>query len=102
MKRPSNEKISQMREELFSRIDAGTISIGEATRMMRRTLGMNRRDYAEKILKISHDALQAVETGKGNPTLKTLKRIGKPFGLEVGFVRSKGHASMKHIGLSGP
>lgn len=90
MKRPTNEKIQELREELFSRIDDGTISIGEATRLMRRTLGMNRRDYAEKILKISHDALQAVETGKGNPTLKTLQIIGKPFGLNVGFVRKKG------------
>jgi DNA-binding XRE family transcriptional regulator len=89
MKRPSNEKIQELREELFSRIDDGTISIGEATRLMRKTLGMNRRDYAEKILKISHDALQAVETGKGNPTLKTLQTIGKPFGLNVGFVREK-------------
>lgn len=90
MKRPTNEKIQELREELFSRIDDGTISIGEATRLMRKTVGMNRRDYAEKILKISHDALQAVETGKGNPTLKTLQIIGKPFGLNVGFVRKKG------------
>lgn len=87
MKRPSNEKIQELRDELFSRIDNGTISIGDATRLMRKTLGMNRRDYAEKILKISHDALQAVETGKGNPTLRTLKIIGQPFGLDVGFVR---------------
>ncbi|PLX92615.1 MAG: XRE family transcriptional regulator [Desulfuromonas sp.] len=89
MKRPTPEKIQELREALFSRIDAGEISIGEATRLMRRTLGMNRKDYAEKILKISHDALQAVETGKGNPTLKTLRIIGKPFGLEVGFVRKR-------------
>ena len=89
MKRPSNEKCQQLREELFSQIDAGKISIGDATRLMRKSIGMNRRDYAEKILKISHDALQAVETGKGNPTLRTLTIIGKPFGLHVGFVREK-------------
>lgn len=89
MKRPTNEKIQELREELFSRIDDGAISIGEATRLMRKTLGMNRKDYAEKILKISHDSLQAVETGKGNPTLKTLQIVGKPFGLKVGFVRKQ-------------
>jgi DNA-binding XRE family transcriptional regulator len=88
MKRPSNEKIDILRQDLFARIDAGNISIGEATRLMRKTLGMNRKDYAEKILKISHDALQAVETGKGNPTLKTLQIIGKPFGFKIGFVRN--------------
>jgi DNA-binding XRE family transcriptional regulator len=89
MKRPPREKVEALRQELFTRIDAGTISIGEATRLMRKTIGMNRKDYAEKILKISHDALQDVETGKGNPTLKTLKIIGKPFGLEISFVRQK-------------
>jgi DNA-binding XRE family transcriptional regulator len=89
MKRPSNEKVQELRQELFARVDAGTIAIGEATRLMRKTIGMNRKDYAEKILKISHDALQAVETGKGNPTLKTLQIVGKPFGLEIGFVRKR-------------
>jgi hypothetical protein len=33
--------------------------------------------------------LQDVETGKGNPTLKTLKAIGAPWGLDIGFVRKK-------------
>ncbi len=84
-----------MHSDLLSRIDAGTISIAEASRLMRKILGMNRKDYAEKILKISHDALQAVETEKGNPTLKTLQAIAKPFGLKVGFVRKKGSFNQK-------
>ncbi len=87
MKRPDKEKIQQLRQELFEGIDNGTLSLADATRRMRKTLGMNRRDYAEKVLKISHDALQAIETGKGNPTLKTLNIVGRPFGLEIGFVR---------------
>ncbi len=87
MKRPSHEKIEEMRKDLFARVDAGTITIADASRLMRKILGMNRREYAENILKISHDALQAVETGKGNPTLKTLQAVGKPFGLKVAFVR---------------
>lgn len=87
MKRPDNAKIQQLRQELFEGIDNGTLSLGDATRRMRKTLGMNRRNYAENVLKISHDALQAIETGKGNPTLKTLNIVGKPFGLEIGFIR---------------
>ncbi len=87
MKRPSPEKIEEMRKDLFARVDAGTITIADASRLMRKILGMNRREYAENILKISHDALQAVETGKGNPTLKTLQAVGKPYGLKVAFVR---------------
>ncbi|MEA3544297.1 MAG: helix-turn-helix transcriptional regulator [Thermodesulfobacteriota bacterium] len=87
MKRPDKEKIQQLRQELFVGIDNGTLNLADATRRMRKTLGMNRRDYAEKVLKISHDALQDIETGKGNPTLKTLNIVGKPFGLKIGFIR---------------
>ena len=89
MKRPDNESIKKMRRELFEGIDNGELTIGQATRRMRKTLGMNRRVYAEQVLKISHDALQDIETGKGNPTPKTLRIVGKPFGLEVGFVRKE-------------
>lgn len=89
MKRPDPVKMRQLQEELFDGIDNGRLSLGDATRKMRRTLGMNRKDYAEKILHISHDALQDVETNKGNPTLKTLQAIGKPFGLKVGFMRQE-------------
>ncbi len=78
-----------MREELFEGIDNGELTLGQATRRMRKTLGMNRKIYAEQILKISHDSLQDIETGKGNPTLKTLQKVGKPFGLAVGFVRKE-------------
>ncbi|MDA3903821.1 MAG: helix-turn-helix transcriptional regulator [Desulfuromusa sp.] len=87
MKRPDSQKMQQLRQELFDGIDSGNLSLGEATRKMRKSLGMTRREYAEKVLKISHDALQDVETGKGNPTLKTLQAVGKPFGLVIGFVR---------------
>lgn len=89
MKRPSSERIQELRQDLFERVDTGTISMADASRQMRKILGMNRRDYAEKILKISHDALQDVETGKGNPTLRTLQKVGEPFGLDVAFVRKR-------------
>ncbi|WP_369832087.1 hypothetical protein [Motiliproteus sp. MSK22-1] len=31
--------------------------------------------------------LMAIENDKGNPTLDTLKKIGKPFGYEIGFIK---------------
>jgi DNA-binding XRE family transcriptional regulator len=90
LKRLEGEELKQMRYKLFNGIEEGTLSIGEATRIMRRTVGMSRREYAAKIVKVGHDALQAVETGTGNPTLKTLRAIGKPFGFDVGFVKRSG------------
>ena len=74
---------------MYDDIEAGNIGLAEATRKMRRIIGMNRREYAEKILKIGFETLQDVETGKGNPTLKTLRAVGKHWGLDVGFVRKK-------------
>lgn len=89
MKRPDEQKMKRLRQELFDDIEEGRVSLAEATRRMRKILGMNRKEYAEKVLKIGFETLQAVETGQGNPTLKTLKAIGDPFGLDVGFVRKK-------------
>lgn len=89
MKRLEGEELKKMRQKLDAGIEDGTLTLGEATRMMRRIVGMNRREYAARVAKVGHDALQAVETGKGNPTLKTLRAIGAPFGLDVGFVKKR-------------
>lgn len=87
MKRPSPEQTKKLRAELIDDVEAGRVDIGTATRKMRKILGMNRHEYAEKIAKIGFETLQAVETGKGNPTIKTLRAIGAPFGFDVGFIR---------------
>ena len=89
MKRPPHEEVQRLRQELFDDIEAGNLSLEEVPRKMRKILGMNRREYAEKILKIGFETLQDVETGKGNPTLKSLRAIGAPWGLDIGFVRKK-------------
>ena len=89
MKRPDNSELKRLRLELFNGIEAGQLTLAEATKKMRKTLGMNRKEYAETILKIGFETLQDVETGKGNPTLKTLRAIGAPFGLDVGFIRKQ-------------
>lgn len=87
MKRPSPEQTKKLRAELIDDVEAGRVDIGTATRKMRKILGMNRHEYAEKIAKVGFETLQAVETGKGNPTIKTLRAIGAPFGFDIGFIR---------------
>lgn len=77
------------KEKLFAAISDGAISIGEATKMMRKIVGLTQKEYAEKILKIYPRVLIDIENGRGNPTLETLKKIARPFGLTVGFVREK-------------
>jgi DNA-binding XRE family transcriptional regulator len=55
---------------------------------MRRIVGLSQPDYA-RLVGISAQALMDFERGKGNPTLKTLDAIARPFGLEVCFRRRR-------------
>jgi transcriptional regulator with XRE-family HTH domain len=87
MKRPPQEEARRMKEELYERIEGGTIDMREASRRMRQVLGLSQAAYATRVLKISPRVLIDFERGVGNPTLETLRKIGSPFGLEVGFVR---------------
>lgn len=87
MKRPPPDQARRMKEELYEGLEAGTIDMREASRRMRQILGLSQAAYAAKVLKISPRTLIDFERGVGNPTLETLRRIGSPFGLEVGFVR---------------
>ena len=86
MKRPPMEEITRLKEQLYIDLARGDVDIREATRRMRRILGMNQKDYARKIARISPRILSEFETGSGNPTLATLEKIGSPFGLKVTFL----------------
>jgi len=52
----------------------------------RTILGMNQKEYAQKVADISPRILSEFENGSGNPTLATLKKIASPFGLKVTFL----------------
>lgn len=77
----------EAKEQLFAELAAGKLSIGQATRKMRRIVGLTQTEYADKVLKIYPRVLMDIERDKGNPTLETLEKIARPFGLCVGFIR---------------
>jgi hypothetical protein len=52
---------------------------------MRLSLGKTQEDFG-RMFGISRRKVIDLEAGKANPELRTLARIGKPFGLTVGFV----------------
>lgn len=79
----------EAKEKLYEALSIGEISIGEATKRMRKIVGLTQKDYAEKVLKIYPRVLMEIENDSGNPTLKTMEKIAKPFGLKVGFVRER-------------
>ena len=98
MKRPPAEEMTRMKEKLYRDLSQGNIDIRQATRQMRKILGMSQKEYAQKVADISPRILSEFETGSGNPTLTTLEKIALPFGLKVTFLPPESwrlHAQMK-------
>ncbi len=59
-----------------------TTILGVAVAKRRKRLGLDQRALAE-IAGISVHALSNIETGKGNPTLKTLSALADILGMEI-------------------
>jgi len=78
--------MARMKETLYVGLARGDINMREATRQMRKILGMNQKNYARKVAAISPRILSEFENGSGNPTLVTLEKIASPFGLKVTFL----------------
>lgn len=60
-------------------------SLAQTIKEMRKITQLTQIEFARK-LGIAPRIIIDIERGKGNPTLKTLQKIGKLFGLELGFV----------------
>ena len=86
MKRFTPAEMARMKEALYVDLARGNIDVREATRRMRKIIGMNQKDYARKVAAISPRVLSEFESGSGNPTLATLEKIASPFGLKVTFL----------------
>ncbi len=86
MKRPNQNEMAEMKEALYRSLATGEVGIREATRQMRKILGITQKEYAQKIADISPRILSEFENGVGNPTLATLEKIASPFGLKVTFL----------------
>ena len=80
------EEVQGEKEKLYEEIIQGRLTIGQATLRMRKIVGLTQKDYAEKILKIYPRVLMDIEKDRGNPTLETLNKIARPFGLQVMFM----------------
>ena len=72
-------------EALHEGLARGEVDIADAVRRMRHLSGLTQPLFA-KHRGISVQALRQIESGTGNPTVRTLDAIAKIFGLRVGFV----------------
>ena len=98
MKRPPAEEMARMKEALYHGLAQGDIGIRDASRRMRKILGMSQKEYAQKVADISPRILSEFENGSGNPTLATLEKIAIPFGLKITFLPPESwrmHAQME-------
>lgn len=84
-KKPDKEEISILRAQIRERAASGELKLPEAVGEIRRSLGLTQASFAQ-ITGLTTRQVAEIETGKGNPTLQTLKKIGSLFGFKVGFV----------------
>lgn len=88
MKKLSVAERQQARVALYEDLDAGRLtSLADTVRRMRQVTGMTQADFAEKVAGVSKLTIAQIERGEGNPTVETLERVGRAFGLRLGFVR---------------
>lgn len=69
----------------YIRANCQNHSISELSRLMRFAIGIKQNIWA-KHLGTSPFTIKSIESGKANPTLKTLNAMGKLFGLKIAFV----------------
>ena len=81
----TQEEIRTLRLKLDKDVRQGYVTLSEGTRRMREITGKTQQEYAQ-FLEIAPRTLIDLERGVGNPQLKTLQKIAKPFGLQIAFV----------------
>jgi transcriptional regulator with XRE-family HTH domain len=86
-KKFDKESARQRRAELYVAVERGEVTLQDAVREMRKIAGMTQAEFAVH-RGVSAKVIKDTERGVGNPTVASLNRIGKFFGLEVAFVRS--------------
>lgn len=74
----------EAREHFYEQLAHHKLTLAETVKAMRAIVGMTQPDYA-KFVGVAPRIIMDLERGVGNPTLETLRKIGKPFRLNVIF-----------------
>lgn len=85
--KPAKDTVSA-RAEILEALERNELDLRTTLKRLRRAMGLTQTRYAE-LIGIAPRVLTDFERGVGNPTLETLRAMGKPFGLDVGFVRRR-------------
>lgn len=83
---PIDPSIDDPRVKFYEDVEAGNLSLRDTVRNMRKIAKMTQFEYA-KFVGVAPRIIIDLERGVGNPTLKTLEKIGHPFRLKLNFRR---------------
>lgn len=72
------------REKFYDALANRELTLAETVKTMRAIVGMTQPEYA-KFVGIAPRIIIDLERDVGNPTLETLRKIGKPFRLDIVF-----------------
>lgn len=89
MKQLTREEIRMLRQRLRERAATAELRLPDAILDIRKSLGMTQEKFAE-LAGVTKRQIAEIETGKGNPTVETLHKIGRLFGFTLGFVPKDG------------
>jgi len=89
MRQLTREEIRVLRQRLRERASSADLRLPDAVLDIRKSLGLTQEKFAE-LTGITKRQIAEIETGKGNPTVDTLDKIGKLFGFSLGFVPQDG------------
>lgn len=75
--------------DIHAALSDGTLTLGQAISRLRLEItGLSQAKFA-RMCKISERSLLQLEQDAGNPTVKSLNKVMRPFGLTVGIVAIK-------------
>jgi len=83
--KPDRDQQRAARLALVEAAQHGELRLPEAIREMRKALGLNQEQFG-KMLKLTRRQVSELENADGDPKLSTLNRIGRVFGMAIGYV----------------
>jgi DNA-binding XRE family transcriptional regulator len=97
LKRARTEEETIRRREFMTAIPSASQELGDMVRSLRKFSRLTQAEFASRI-GIAVNILKEIERGRGNPTIETMNKIGKPFGLQVSLVRMEPRTGSAHAG----
>lgn len=77
---------AQKRRDFMLTVPNSPLELAEMVSTLRKFSLLTQAEFSSKI-GIGLRVLKEIEAGRGNPTIETLNKIGRPFGLAVALIK---------------